>query len=133
MYVLDTDSCIYLLNQKVPSVEARLREIQRGDIGISALTAAELHYGAAHSKNREENRKKADIFCSSLTLFPFDLKSAQIFGDTKEYLMSRGEMIGILDLLIASCALSLEAILVTHNSQEFRRIPELKLEDWFRD
>lgn len=131
MYLLDTDTCIYLLNRKNPLVELKLRSLKRDEIGISTITLAELYYGAAHSKKREANEKRVKIFCSSLTLCPFDEPAAQIFGTTKESLISNGEMIGIMDLLIASAALAQKATLVTHNLQEFKRISGLKLEDWF--
>ena len=64
---------------------------------------------------------------------PKDEESARIFGSTKEYLISRDEMIGTMDLLIASAALAQKAILVTHNSREFARIPGLTCEDWFEN
>lgn len=131
MYLLDTDTCIFLLNRKVPSVEQKIHALHRNEIGISSITAAELYYGAAHSGSRKANEERVAVFCSSIALCPFDLKSAEIFGDTKEFLLSRGEMIGILDLLIASSAMAREAVLVTHNRGEFQRIPKLKLEDWF--
>jgi tRNA(fMet)-specific endonuclease VapC len=131
MYLLDTDTSIFLLNQKNPEIEARLRSLSGEELAISTITIAELYYGAAHSKKREENEKRVQIFCSSLTSYPFDEQAAKLFGDTKQLLMSRGKMIGIMDLLIASIALAQKAILVTHNTAEFRRIPDLLVEDWF--
>ncbi len=131
MYLLDTDSCIFLLNQKNAAVEERLKNLGRDEVGISAITMAELYYGAAHSKKRGPNEARLKIFCSSLSFFPFDKSAAELFGDLKERLISRGEMIGMMDLLIGCVALSQNAVLVTHNSREFKRIPKLKVEDWF--
>lgn len=133
MYLLDTDTCIYLLNRRIPTVEQRLKRLHRDEVGISTITAAELYYGAAHSRNRRANEARVEVFCTSLTLVPFDLEAAQIFGATKEHLASRGEMVGALDLLIAAVAAARDAVLVTHNIREFRRIPKLKLEDWFEE
>lgn len=131
MYLLDTDTCIFLLNRKDLSVELKLKALKRDEVAVSTVTMAELYYGAAHSEKREANKKRVEIFCSSLTLIPFDEQAAEIFGTTKESLISQGAMIGVIDLLIASMALSQKAILVTHNLQEFRRVPGLKVEDWF--
>lgn len=131
MFLLDTDTSIFLLNRKNPAVEQRLRSFGRGDVGISAITMAELYYGAAHSKKRRSNENRVRIFCSSLSFFPFDEAAAEIFGTTKEYLVSGGEMIGTMDLLIASVAMARKAVLVTHNLREFQRIPRLSCEDWF--
>ena len=112
-------------------MEQKLRGLNREDIALSSITMAELHYGAAHSKNRESNIKKVRIFCSSLTLCPFEEHAAEIFGEIKEILASERKMIGVMDLLIASIALAKKATLVTHNTREFSRIPTLKIEDWF--
>jgi tRNA(fMet)-specific endonuclease VapC len=131
MFLLDTDTSIFLLNRKDPAVELKLKGLAREEIAVSTLTMAELLFGAVHSKKREANQKRVEIFCASLTLCPFDAAAAEIFGYTKEYLLARGEIIGIMDLLIASVALARKAVLVSHNQQEFRRIPNLKLEDWF--
>jgi tRNA(fMet)-specific endonuclease VapC len=131
MYLLDTDTCIFLLNQKNPTIESRLKGLTRKDLGLSTITIAELYYGAAHSKRREENKKRVQIFTSSLTQCPFDVNAAEVFGEMKEWLVSRGKMIGIMDLLIGAVALVHKAILVTHNTAEFRRVPNLEVEDWF--
>ena len=130
MYLLDTDTSIFLLNRKHPSVEQKLRSLGRDDVGLSTITVAELHYGARHSVKKEANETRVRIFASSLQVFPFDEEAAVLFGATKEDLISRGEMIGTMDLLIASVALAKEATLVTHNLREFQRIPALKCEDW---
>lgn len=131
MYLLDTDTSIFLLNRKDPAAEQRLRHLNPREVSISTITMAELHYGAAHSKRREANKKWVKIFYSAMEVLPFDEKSALLFGTTKEHLMSRGEMIGTMDLLIASVVLATQAILVTHNTREFSRIPNLKCEGWF--
>ncbi len=131
IYLLDTDTCIFLLNKQNDFAEQKLRQLNRTDVGISTITFAELCYGAIHSKKKESNQKRIEIFCSSLTLCTFDQKSAILFGNIKEHLIRSGEMIGIMDLLIASVALSKKATLVTHNLSEFKRVPQLQLEDWF--
>lgn len=131
MYLLDTDTCIYLLNRKNPAAEERLRQLGVDEVGLSTITLAELYYGAFHSGKKQANAKRVKIFSSSLTLLPFDGRSAEIFGETKESLVTRGEVIGVMDLLIASVALARKATLVTHNLNEFRRIRDLQTEDWF--
>ena len=131
MYLLDTDTSIFLLNERKPIVEQKLRQLRREDVGISTVTMAELYYGAAHSKQKEANKKRISVFCRDLQLFPFDAIAAEIFGTTKDYLGSRGEMIGTMDLLIASVSLTHQATLVTHNIGDFQKIPGLKYEDWF--
>ncbi len=131
VYLLDTDTCIFLLNRKNLLAEKRLRELSGEGVALSAITMAELYFGAMHSEKKKINEERVRIFCSSFTIRPFDAESAQIFGATKELLVKQGAMIGVMDLLIASIALSKNAILVTHNTKELQRIPGLRTEDWF--
>lgn len=133
MYLLDTDTSIYLLNQKGLVAEQKLRSLKRDEVGISTITAAELFYGAAHSAKKEDNIKRVKLFCASLSLISYDFEAAFVFGSIKEYLVNQGQMIGNMDLLIASVALNRKAILVSHNIKEFQRLPDLKYEDWLED
>lgn len=132
-FLLDTDTSIFLLNQSDRDVERRLHSLGRDEVGIATITLAELYYGAAHSKRREANEKRVQIFGQSLTLCPFDEVAARCYGSTRELLLSQGKLIGVMDLLIAAIAVTRQAILVTHNVREFRRVPSLHLEDWFPD
>jgi len=61
---------------------------------------------------------------------PFEDDAAEAYGRVRAYLEKRGEIIGPNDLLIASTALAHGVTLVTHNTKEFSRIPELRMEDW---
>lgn len=133
MYLLDTDVSIYLLNGRLPRVEARLKELPAGRIGISAMTAAELRYGALHSGRPEKNLERAEAFIGSLRVVPFDDPAAGHFARIKDHLARQGEPIGTPDLLIASCALAVGATLVTNNTREFGKVPGLRWANWAED
>ena len=45
-------------------------------------------------------------------------------------LQKRGTPIGAMDLLIASHALFIDTVLVTNNTREFERVPDLRIENW---
>ncbi len=130
MYLLDTDICIYLLNRRFPGVEERLRKVPLDQLATTAITAAELYYGALKSGRPAENLGCAETFLAPLRLLRFDGQAAMHFAKVKRFLAARGQLIGTMDLLIAACALAVDAILVTHNVSEFSRVPSLRVENW---
>lgn len=133
MFLLDTDVSIYLLNGRLPPVEAKLRELPADRIGTTAITAAELRYGALHSGRPEENLERAEAFIRSLRVVPFDDPAAAQFARIKNHLARRGELIGTPDLLVAACALAAGGTLITNNVREFSRVPGLRWDNWTGD
>lgn len=130
MYLLDTDISIYLLNGRLPQVSARLADLDRDEIGTTAITAAELRFGALHSGRPHHNLPRVEAFLAPLQQIPFDSSAAIFFGRIKNDLISRGSMIGLMDLLIASCTLAVGGTLVTNNLREFSRVSSLSVENW---
>lgn len=65
-----------------------------------------------------------------LPLLPFGLTGAEKYAEIRTDLERRGETIGANDLLIAATALAHGATLVTRNTGEFSRVPDLHLEAW---
>ena len=128
--LLDTNICIYIIKQQPPNVLNRFLEYQIGDIGISSITLSELRYGVAKSKYKEKNTKALDEFIIPLEIVPFDERAALAYGDVRASLEIAGTPIGSMDYLIAAHALSLGVTLVTNNTREFNRIPNLALADW---
>jgi tRNA(fMet)-specific endonuclease VapC len=128
--MLDTNTCTYIIKRKPPTVLKRFLDYQPGVVGISSITLSELHYGVAKSRHREKNAKALDEFIIPLEIVPYDEKSAQVYGDIRSSLEKSGKPIGAMDLLIAAHAVSLEVVLATNNTREFKRIPGLVLIDW---
>ena len=128
--MLDTNICIYLINERPASVVERFRSRPVGDIGISAITVAELEYGATKSSRPAKNREALEQFMSPLQVADFDRPASAAYGRLRTALERRGQPIGSLDLLIAAHSLSLDVRLVTHNVREFGKVPGLKIEDW---
>lgn len=128
--LLDTNICIYLIKQKPPEVLQTFKQFAVGDIAISAITVAELAFGASKSKQQARNQAALSQFLAPLIVVPFDAGAAQIYGKVRAWLESQGTPIGALDLLIAAQALHLNLPLVTNNTKEFERIPDLKVENW---
>src|SRR6266568_5557092 len=128
--LLDTNICIYIIEQQPATVLKRFLEYQVGDIGISAITLSELSYGVAKSTHREKNAKALDEFVIPLEVVSFDEGAAHIYGDIRATLEKAGTPIGSMDMLIAAHAVSLGIPLVTNNAREFIRIPALSIIDW---
>ncbi|AUB40304.1 mvpA, tRNA [Nostoc flagelliforme CCNUN1] len=129
-YLFDTNICIYLIKQKPQKVLDKFQTLNISDVGISSITVAELEYGVAKSQQQQKNRTALLQFLLPLEIVEFNQASATIYGSIRSNLESRGLIIGAMDMLIASHALSLGVTLVTNNVREFSRIPTVLLENW---
>ena len=129
IYLLDTNICIYIINKRPAQVLARFDGLRYGDVGVSAITGAELSFAVAKSGSAR-NRAALEKFLAPLDLLPFDAAAMQVYGPLRADLQARGQPIGSLDMLIAAHALALGATLVTNNLSEFGRVPGLPCENW---
>jgi tRNA(fMet)-specific endonuclease VapC len=129
-YMLDTNICIYIIKKKPPKVIDTLMKLEIGDVCISAITLAELEYGVEKSQHCERNKIALIGFLTPLEILPFSDKSAVKFGEIRATLEKKGQVIGAYDLLIGAHAFSENLTLVTNNTKEFSRIPNLSLENW---
>lgn len=128
-YLLDTNICIYVINERPKQVLARFKRHRVGDIGISSITVSELAYGIAKSGSLR-NREALQAFMLPLQIVDFDVDAAMTYGDIRADLETRGQPIGPLDFLIAAHAIALGATLVTNNEKEFKRVAGLRIENW---
>lgn len=130
MILLDTNTCISIINNRPPNVLERFRRYKAGEVGISSIAASELAYGVAKSGS-VKNRKALDMFLAPLQILPFDSQCLWFYADLRASLEKQGLSIGPMDSLIAAQALSIDGTLVTNNIKEFMRVPKLKLDNWF--
>lgn len=129
-YLLDTNICIYIIKKKPSQIFEKLEALQINDVGISAITLAELEYGISKSTFFEKNKIALIKFLAPLEILLFTEKAAEIYGKIRSYLEKTGSVIGTLDLFIGAHAKSENLVLVTNNVTEFSRIPNLKIENW---
>lgn len=129
-FILDTNTCIYIIKQKSPKVLKHFKAYSVGDIGISSITLAELRYGVAKSQYIQKNQEALDEFILPLEIADFDEKAAIAYGEIRASLEKVGNPIGSMDMLIGAHALSLGLTLVTNNVREFKQIKNLKVSDW---
>ena len=128
-YLLDTNICIYIINNRPEKVLQRFRKERIGNIGISSITASELTYGVIKSGSKR-NRLALEMFLAPLEIYPFGELVIWHYGEVRADLEKRGKPIGALDTMIAAHALALNAILVTNNTREFSRVESLHHENW---
>ena len=128
-FLLDTDTLSFALRGK-GEVGTRLRASRPSDVAMSAITAAELHFGVRVRKSRKLARA-VERLLAEIPVVPFGPDAAAEFGTIAANLSTRGVRVGIADELIAAHALSLGVTLVTHNHRHFGRIRGLKIEDWY--
>ena len=130
MYLLDTNVCIHLLNQRRPGIQQHFQQCSPGEIALCSIVKAELLYGARHSQRVEANLQLLTRFFAPLVSLPFDDRCAEEAGLIRADLAGQGSPIGPNDLLIAATARAHDAVLITHNSGEFARVTGLRMEDW---
>jgi tRNA(fMet)-specific endonuclease VapC len=132
MFLLDTNICIFLLNQSQghDNIIRRMDGRDRGEVGISGITVAELHFGVAASGRRADNAARLERFLAEFEVLPFDHVAARAYGRARAELRAEGTPIGPMDMLIAGHALGLSATVVTNNVAEFQRVSGLRVEDW---
>ena len=127
-YMLDTDSVSYALRNH-GNVGARILEHKPSELCISAITLAELRFGAA-KREPKKLHKLIDTFAESIMPLPFDAQAADHFGHLASTLAARGAPIGGFDTMIAAHAIAQKLVLVTNNTKHFSRVSGLKCENW---
>jgi len=130
IYLLDTNVCIHLLNERHPVILQHLRQHSPADIALCSVVRAELLYGARRSHRAEANLQRLRAFFAPLQSLPFDDDCAEHYGQIHADLMAQGKPIGANDTLIAAIARAHDATLITHNTREFSRVAGLRVTDW---
>jgi tRNA(fMet)-specific endonuclease VapC len=129
-YMLDTNTCIAIIKRQPDNIQAKLTTLSVEEVGISGIVAAELWYGVAFSQKKKQNEVALRDFLDYVTELDWPFKAGEIYGRIRADLKEKGTPIGAMDLLIASHALFLGAVLVTDNQREFLRVPDLRIESW---
>lgn len=128
-YMLDTDTCIYVIRDRPDRLRQRFNRFAE-QLSISAVTVAELAYGAEKSAKTVENLAAVEQFCANLSVLPFAERAAHHYGQIRSELERLGRPIGAYDLMIAGHARSEGLTLVTYNEREYRRVEGLRIENW---
>ncbi len=129
-YLLDTNICIAMIKDRPARMRIRFSGLSTEEVGISSIVAAELWYGVALSEKKKQNEAALRDFLDYVAILNWPYEASPIYGQIRTILQKKGTPIGAMDLLIASHTLWLDAVLVTENTREFQRVPDLKIENW---
>ena len=131
LHLLDTDTASYLIKGRTPQVEERLAAIPPSMICISVVTQAELLYGLKALPPAHRLHAGVRQFLKIVRILPWDSAAAEFYADIRHQLVTKGQTIGEMDMMIAAHALAAAAVLVTNNTKHFKRIrAPLALVNW---
>ena len=128
-HLLDTNILSDLIRHPQGAIAEKIRKQGEETVATSLIVAAEVRYGCA-KKGSAKLSKQANSILKVLKILPLEPPVDSIYGKIRETLEAQGSPIGPNDLFIAAHALSLELTLVTANTNEFSRVPQLKVENW---
>jgi tRNA(fMet)-specific endonuclease VapC len=129
-YMLDTDISSYVMKRSHDALLRRLQKVSVSDVCVSVVTKSELLYGVEVSPRRQQDEAALNAFLNYVEVLDFPDNASSHYAQIRAQLKKSGKMIGANDLFIAAHARSLGLTLVTHNTQEFRRVNRLTIEDW---
>jgi tRNA(fMet)-specific endonuclease VapC len=131
--MLDTNICSFIMRER----PAKLLKVLQGHVEnkdrlvLSAITYAELRFGAIGKKASPKHNHIVDLFMERVDgVLPWDKAAVEATAAIKKHLTEQGTPIGANDAAIAGHAIATGCVLVTNNTREFERVPDLQLEDW---
>ena len=129
MWMLDTDTCSYILREHSAQVLERLDAVPRDQVALSSVVCAELRYGAARVKSKKL-AATIEGWLALFTIVAWDDEAATSYARIRAAVEEKGKPIGNLDLLIAAHAIARGATLVTNNTRHFAQVPGLPIVNW---
>jgi len=131
-YLLDSDIAIELLRGRNLPLAEKLASVSRQEVFLSTVTVSELLFGAYRSRDPQRSLSVCRQFWLSFQTLSLDEAAAERAANVRSQLEEKGQRIGAYDVLIAGVALAHGCIMVTHNTREFERVPDLQLQDWIQ-
>jgi len=129
-FMLDTDTCSYVMKRSHHGVLKRLQAIRVSDVCMSVITKSELLFGVEISPRTQQDGMALNAFLEYVEVLDFPDQAASHYAEIRAHLKAHGTMIGANDLFIAAHARCLGLTLVTNDTHQFGRIPNLVLENW---
>ena len=127
-YLIDTNTCIYYIKGKF-ELNKKFEKVNPDNCFISEITLAELKFGVENSEKKEKNQKALDNFLSGVKIVPI-FHSLDLYASEKARLRKSGTPVDDFDLLIAVTSVTHNLTMVTNNTEHFKRIKGITLEDW---
>jgi tRNA(fMet)-specific endonuclease VapC len=128
-YLLDTNILSHLVRQPQGAIAVRIADVGEDAVVTSIIIACELRYGAARRSSRRLTRQVETVL-GAITILPLESGVDRHYAAIRSALEKKGTPIRAHDMLIAAHARALDAICVTDNVAEFKRVPALTVENW---
>ena len=126
---LDTNICSYILRRHPVAMIERFAGLDRAQLWLSAVVAAELRFGAV-KLGSVRFAAAVETWLTGFDVRPWPLDATRQYANIRYALERAGQPIGGMDLMIAAHALAEDTVLVTNNAREFMRVPGLAVEEW---
>ena len=131
LHMLDTDTASYIIKGRSPAIEAKLASILPSMVCMSVMTRAELLHGLKRLPAEHRLHVGVRQFLKIVRVLSWDADAAEFYADIRHQLVTTGQPIGELDMMIAAHSLSAGAVLVTNNLLHYERIAApLTLVNW---
>ena len=132
IFMLDTDTCIFLMRGESPTLASRVQSVPLQQQLMSVMTYAELTYGvlASASAKRKQNQAVLDRLALHLAVLEWPREAAQHHAEIRADLKKRGSQLGAADLMIAAHARAMGAVVVTNNTKDFGQVKGIRVENW---
>lgn len=122
LHMLDTDTASYLIKGRAPHIEAKLTQLPPSMVCVSVITQAELLYGLKRLPETHALQNVVRKFLSIIRVLAWDSEAANHYAEIRHQLVSTGQPIGDMDMMIAAHSLAANAVLVTNNIKHYERI-----------
>ena len=126
---LDTNICSYVLRRRPVAMVERFAGLEKSQVWLSAIVAAELRFGAAKLASAQFSAA-VEAWLAGFDVRPWPVEATRHYADIRASLERSGQPIGGMDLLIAAHAMAEDSALVTNNAREFLRVPGLAVQEW---
>lgn len=126
---LDTNICSYILRRHPPDMVERFASLDRSQLWLSAIVAAELRFGAA-KLGAPKFQAAVEAWLAGFDVRPWPLEATHTYAQVRAALEKLGQPIGGMDLMIAAHAMAEDSVVITNNAREFLRVPGLAVEAW---
>ncbi len=126
---LDTNICSYILRRHPPEMIGRFATLDREQLWLSTIVAAELRFGAA-KLGAPRFAAAVEAWLAGFDVRPWPLQATHHYAQIRAALERAGKPIGGMDLMIAAHAMAEDSVVITNNAREFHRVPGLAVEEW---
>ncbi len=126
--MIDTNACIYYIKGKF-ELNKKFEKADPENCFISEITLAELKFGVENSEKKEQNQKALANFLTGVKIVPI-FHSLDLYAKEKSRLRKAGTPIDDFDLFIGVTSVMHNLIMITNNTDHFKRIKGITLDDW---